>query len=144
MDPLVCRSKNACTPLAALRASSRARAIFSASTKSSAMGRASRGRRRRLGECFRECTCFEVFYSGMLSVPFEKVIWSAAAGVAGVSGTFCDFETTGFVDDRGVVRTTWLRGMGRAPRPGGGFQGGVNEVQARGGGPGQGGERGWD
>ena len=58
----------------------------------------------------------------MLSVPLENVIWSAAAGVAGMSGTFCDFETTEFVDDRGVVRTTWLGGMAGAAVPEGGFK----------------------
>ena len=58
----------------------------------------------------------------MLSVPLENVIWSAAAGVAGMSGTFCDFDTTEFVDDRGVVRTTWLGGMAGADVPEGGFK----------------------
>src|SRR4029077_5365670 len=49
--------------------------------------------------------------SGTFKVPLEKVIWSAAAGVAGMSGTFCDFVMTELVEDRGVVRTTWLGGM---------------------------------
>src|SRR2546428_14064353 len=59
-------------------------------------------------------TFLDALYSGMLSVPFEKVIWSAAAGGAGVSGTFCGFGTPRFVDDRGAVPTTRLGGSAPA------------------------------
>src|SRR5205814_1319449 len=55
-------------------------------------------------------------YSGTLSVPLEKTIWSAVDGVAGMSGTFCDLEMRLFPELRGVVRTTWLGGIGAPSR----------------------------
>src|SRR5205814_8741312 len=95
-------------PIAALRASSRARAIFSASTKSCAMGTGASIPRQLLGQGGR--------YSGMLRVPLEKVIKFAATGVAGMSGTFCDLENRLMPVLRGEVRTTWLGGIAAPSR----------------------------